>query len=59
VVDAGSGHDLIFIRPDRQRDTIDSGPGRDRVRRYGLPHPGTAADRFDRLRSCERVEGRR
>jgi RTX calcium-binding nonapeptide repeat (4 copies) len=59
VVEAGSGPDTTFIRPDRRRDRIGCGPGHDRVRRFGLPHPGTAADPFDRLRSCERVERRR
>ena len=40
----GSGNDRI-IAADRRRDLVDCGPGRDRVR----------ADRFDRLRRCERV----
>lgn len=44
---AGAGDDVIFAR-DGERDVIDCGPGRDRVR----------ADRRDVLRRCEQVTRR-
>jgi Ca2+-binding RTX toxin-like protein len=59
LVDAGSGHDTVFARPDKEKDRIDCGRSHDSLRRFGPPHPGATADRFDRLSSCERVEGRR
>jgi hypothetical protein len=70
LVDAGSGPDAVVAEPDKQRDTIDCGAGHDRLGRRGrvkalgirieisYPHSEATADPFDRLRSCERVQGR-
>jgi hypothetical protein len=46
------------MHPDKRKDRIDCGPGRDTVHRnFGVG--GIAVDPFDGLRSCERVERRR
>lgn len=61
MVNAKGGDDEIDTEPDKQRDSLDCGPGRDTVRRFlsDLLPPGSAVDPFDRLHSCERVERRR
>ncbi|MDX6634994.1 MAG: hypothetical protein QOF06_1197 [Solirubrobacterales bacterium] len=48
VVKARSGSDLVDMRPDRRRDRIFCGGGRDLVGKH---------DDRDRMISCERVEG--
>ena len=48
IVKGGTGDDVIYAR-DGERDTIDCGPGKDRV----------IADKIDRMVNCERVQRRR
>jgi hypothetical protein len=50
AINALGGSDLIEMGPDRRRDRVDCGGGRDRANR---PEP------FDRLRSCEHVRSGR
>ncbi len=53
VVSAGNGSDAILMAPDKRRDRIDCGAGRDGV---GRPRRATSLDPFDRFRSCESIQ---